>query len=263
MYFSTALASQTLMSVNRIWSTYNELNSVLDGVVAYLKEDTHYTDNYYGKEERKEHLIRCVSSLKDEVEKLSKLYPAENLHDIFLHTLSDIQNVHRLLSEFELEKIIFESGVNEKDPLQSRIAELNVFSLTSAIAEYIQTTTPLSGHQAKLVTSALVAQNPQAAIQQIFTFFEDYLRKRIGASPEIYGENLISAAFGKDGILKYGETPAEQLGVRNLFSGTYAVFRNPRMHRMIDDGQATVLAILTTVDLLIKIIDESKDVGHL
>ena len=263
MYLDTALASQTLMSVNRIWSTYSELNSVLDGVVAYLKEDAHYTDGYYGKEERKEHLIRCVISLRDEVEKLSQLYPAENLRDIFLQALSEIQDVYRLLSEFDLEKILFIPGVNEKDPLQSRIADLNFSGLTTAIAKYIQTTTPLSGHQAKLVTSALVAQNPQAAIQQIFTFFEDYLRKRIGANSELYGENLISAAFGKDGFLKYGETPAEQAGVRNLFSGAYAVFRNPRMHRMVNDEQATVLAILTTVDLLIKIIDEAKDVRHL
>jgi len=258
MYFGTALASQTLMSVNRIWGTYNELNSVLDGVVAYLKEDSHFTDGYYGKEERKEHLIRCASSLKDEVEILSQLYPAENLHDIFQQTLGDIQDVHRLLSEFDLEKVIFTNHA-----LQSRVADMNFFSLTSAIAEYIQTTTPLSGHQAKLVTSALVEQNPQAAIQQIFTIFEDHLRKQIGASSDLYGENLISAAYGKDGVLKYGETPAEQVGVRNLFSGTYAVFRNPRMHRMVIDEQATVLAILTTVDLLIKIIDESKVVGHL
>jgi hypothetical protein len=33
MYFSTMLASQTLMSVNDIWNAYNELNSVLDGII--------------------------------------------------------------------------------------------------------------------------------------------------------------------------------------------------------------------------------------
>lgn len=262
MYFSTILASQTLMCVNRLWSAYNELNSALYGAVTYLKEGEHNTDSYYGKEERKEHLISCVTSLKNEVEKLSQLYPIENLHDIFEHTLRNIQDVHHLLSEFELEEIIYISGVNAKDPLQSRIAELNIFSLLSSIAEYIQITTPLSGHQAKIVTSALVAQNPQAAIQQIFIIFEDCLRKRIGASPDVYGEGLINSAFGKDGFLKYGETPAEQTGTRNLFSGVYAVFRNPRMHRTVDEEQATVFAILTTVDLLIKIIDESEDVAH-
>jgi hypothetical protein len=260
MYFSTLLASQTLMSISQIWSSYNALNSVLSGVISYFTHDTHYTDDFYGEKERKEHLITCVSSLATEVEKLSQLYPAENLRDIFTKTSNDIQGIHHLLSEFDLKKIIYLPGINNNDALQSQINNLNIFSLSLAIAEHIQTTTPLSGLQAKLVTSALVEQNPQAAIQQIFTLFEDYLRKRIGKGSDTYGETLINAAFAKDGALKYGETPAEQMGVRNLFSGMYAVFRNPHMHRIVNEDQATVLAIITTVDLLIKIIDEAKDI---
>jgi uncharacterized protein (TIGR02391 family) len=129
----------------------------------------------------------------------------------------------------------------------------------SAISDYIRNTTPLSGRQAKLITCELVRQNQQAAIQQIFTLFEDCLRQRIGVGPELYGEQLISAAFGNKGVLTYGETPAEQAGIRNLLSGAYATFRNPRMHRMIEDNEGTTLAIITMVDLLINIIGEAQN----
>lgn len=260
MYLSTVLASQTLISVNHIWHTYNELNSVLNGLVGYFTEDTHYTDNVYGEKERKEHLIRCAHSLEAEVEKLSQLYPTEDLRDTFIKTLDDIQGIYRLLSKFDLKEIVYIKGINHSDALQSRIINLNIPGLVSAVAEHIQITTPLSGHQAKLITSALLEQNPQAAIQQIFILFEDHLRKRIGKGSDLYGEDLINAAFAKHGVLKYGETPAEQFGVRHLFSGVYAVFRNPHMHRIVDNDQATVLAIITTVDLLIKIIDDAEDI---
>lgn len=263
MYFSTTLAVQTLTSINRIWGTYNELCNVLNGVVSYLAsggdEALHDFEGYYGEEERKEHLVWCVGSLEEEVKELSHLYPAENLCDVFQRTLGEIQEIHRLLSEFELGQVVFVPGVSESsDALQSRVAELSIFHLAFVISEHIQSTTPLSGDQAGLVTSELVKQNPQAAIQQIFTLFEDRLRKRIGAGPDLYGESLINAAFGNKGVLAYGGTRAEQVGIRNLLSGAYATFRNPRMHRLMEDDEKTVRAIITLVDLLIKIVDEAK-----
>jgi len=44
-----------------------------------------------------------------------------------------------------------------------------------------------------------------------------------------------------------------------LLSGAYATFRNPRMHRLIEDNEQSIIAIITIVDLLIKIVDEAKD----
>ncbi len=262
MYLRTTLAAQTLASTNNIWGTCNELSSVLNGIASYLASGGDKANNfyqgYYGEKERKEHLVGCVCSLEEQVQRLSQLYPVKNLHSIFQRTLDEIQEIHRLLSEFELAEIV-STPENSQDALQSRVAELSISRLISSVSEHIQSTTPLSDQQTKLITPELVKQNSQAAVQQMFVLFEDCLRNRIGAGPELYGENLINKAFGKErGVLAYGETPAEQQGVRNLISGAYATFRNPRMHRLIKDDEETVLAIIALIDLLNKIVDEAK-----
>lgn len=259
MYCNTTLASDTLESINRLWGYYHWLYLQMEAASWYLSQggdDSHDSEFTPTKADRKEHLAKCSKPVEEEIRILSQLYPTETLQSTFQQALDSIKDIQRLLSEFDLSDILY-----SHDALHSRIAEFesDIDSIVSAITTYIQTTTPLSGHQAKLITSELIKKNPQAAIQQIFTLFEDRLRKRIGAPPEQFGENLINAAFGSHGILTYGETPAEQIGVRNLLAGAYATFRNPRMHRLIEDNQQTVIAIITIVDLLIKIVDGAKE----
>ena len=266
MYCNITLASDTVESINRVWNAYNWLYLNMEWTVLYLSQggdDTLDPDFSPTKVDRQKDLAECSKSIEKEIRILSRLYPAETLQSTFQQALESIQEIQRLLSEFDLSDILCVPGLkgSSNDALQSRLAEFesDIHSIVSAITNYIQTTTPLSGHQAKLITSELIKQNPQAAIQQIFTLFEDRLRKRIGATPGQYGENLINAAFGKQGILAYGETSAEQAGLRNLLSGAYATFRNPRMHRMMKDNDETVIAVITLVDWLIKIVDEAKD----
>lgn len=103
-----------------------------------------------------------------------------------------------------------------------------------------------------------VNSNPQSAIQQSFTIFEDYLRHKIGADVSVYGEDLINKAFGKEGELVYSDISAEQQGVRNLFSGTYATFRNPNMHRIIREDENRALAIISLIYLLFDLVNNSK-----
>lgn len=92
-----------------------------------------------------------------------------------------------------------------------------------------------------LATYAEVSKNPQSAIQQSFIIFEDYLRVKIGADASLYGEDLMNKAFGRDGFLIYSDVPAEQNGVRNLFSGFYATFRNPPHAPNNSDGRKSDL----------------------
>lgn len=111
---------------------------------------------------------------------------------------------------------------------------------------------------AKTIQRDMLAQNPQAAIEIAFTALEDRLRKRLGVGAEIYGEDLINLAFGKNGKLFYGEVANENRGVRNLFSGAYATYRNPRKHRIIEDDKQSSLAIIALIELLMRIIDEAN-----
>ncbi len=114
----------------------------------------------------------------------------------------------------------------------------------------------LASHQ---ITPELIAQNPQAAIEHAFTLFEDHLRSRLGVGPEVYGENLINLAFGQNGKLTHGTIESENKGVRNFVSGAYATFRNPRKHRVVQDDEQTTYAIITLVELLVQLVDDSKD----
>lgn len=109
------------------------------------------------------------------------------------------------------------------------------------------------------ITPTLIAQSPQAAIEHAFTLFEDHLRKRLNVGASAYGEALINLAFGKDGKLFYGETTSENRGVRNLLSGAYATYRNPRKHRVVEDDKESALAIIALIELLIHIVDSSSD----
>jgi len=118
------------------------------------------------------------------------------------------------------------------------------------------------GHLVKQITPELIASNPQAAIEHAFTLFEDHLRKRLNVGPEIYGDSLINLAFGQNARLIYSDIENENKGVRNLVSGAYATFRNPRKHRIIEDDEQTIFAIMKLIDLLFKIVDESKDNGN-
>lgn len=109
-----------------------------------------------------------------------------------------------------------------------------------------------------VITPELIAQNPQAAIEHAFTLFEDHLRNHLDVSSSIYGESLINLAFGQDGILSYSDIENENKGVRNLMSGVYATYRNPRKHRIVNDDKETALAIIALIELLIHIIDNSS-----
>lgn len=117
--------------------------------------------------------------------------------------------------------------------------------------------TYLARHQ---ITPELIAQNPQAAIENAFTHFEDRLRQRLCVGPEIYGDALINLAFNpQNGRLRYGAVVGEQQGLRNFVAGAYATFRNPRKHRIINDDQQNAQAIVSLVELLIRLVDEAEE----
>ncbi|GEM_PF-6450427 len=121
-----------------------------------------------------------------------------------------------------------------------------------------QTLYPFWNKLPSTLTYYRVLENPQSAIQHAFTYFEDYLRKRIDAGNDLFGDELINRAFGKNGKLIYSKIPAEQNGVRNLLSGAYATFRNPNMHRITESDENSVLAILSLLYTMFDIVEKSE-----
>lgn len=85
------------------------------------------------------------------------------------------------------------------------------------------------------ISSEMIENSPQAAIEHSFTVFEDHLRKKLGATPGDSAYDLINQAFAKKQRLIYSTVKNEQQGMRDLMSGANAVFRNPRKHQIIED----------------------------
>jgi uncharacterized protein (TIGR02391 family) len=83
------------------------------------------------------------------------------------------------------------------------------------------------------------------------------VRKLGGYSDDDHGVALINKAFGKGGALRDNDaTEGEQEGMRALFAGAYAVFRNPAGHREVDyDNPAEAAEAAQTASLLMRILD--------
>ena len=87
------------------------------------------------------------------------------------------------------------------------------------------------------------------AIVTAFKYLDNHLQKLTGASAyEFYGEELINHAFApKNGVLQIGTDPNEQVGLRNLFSGANAIFRNPSAHRFNQHDPFFAAAVVAMV----------------
>jgi hypothetical protein len=78
--------------------------------------------------------------------------------------------------------------------------------------------------------------NPQAAIENAFTHFEDHLLKRVSGDSNLYGNRLIKSAYeGEKSKLIYKYDGKDYTAhLNNLMSGAYSIFRNPRHHKIVE-----------------------------
>ena len=185
-----------------------------------------------------------------------------NLYTLTLKAYSrmayDALTSEGILKNWRKESIV--QALTAAFPMRKPAIDIEVIgSFANSRLETVAKISPQSKALIERVSPELVKNNPQAAIEHAFTVFEDYLRQRIGAGPEIYGQNLINQAFGKNGILIFSSIENEDNGVRNLMAGAYATFRNPRKHRIIEDDISTALSILSLVDLMIRMIDNAQN----
>jgi hypothetical protein len=113
----------------------------------------------------------------------------------------------------------------------------------------------------KKVSREIRIQNPQAAIENAFTHLEDHLLKRLSGDSNLYSNKLIRTAYdGEKSRLVYksdGKDYTEHL--YHLMSGAYSIFRNPRHHKIIEDGEQKAAAIISLVELLIEFVDSSDE----
>jgi hypothetical protein len=137
-----------------------------------------------------------------------------------------------------------------------------IWVLPAAITSLIRD--DLSKERARLskeVSREIRIQNPQAAIANAFTHFEDHLLKRLSGDSKLYGNKLIKAAYEgeKSKLVFKFDGKDYTVHLNNLISGAYSIFRNPRHHKIIEDDEQKAQAIISLAELLIEFVDASEE----
>jgi len=106
----------------------------------------------------------------------------------------------------------------------------------------------------KLVDDLFRHQQYEAAVTTAFKYLDEHLQKLLKVPPhKYYGEDLVNLAFAPNsGALQLNTHPNEQLGLRNLFSGAYAYFRNPTAHRFVEYDEFSAQSIIAMIALIAK-----------
>jgi len=86
------------------------------------------------------------------------------------------------------------------------------------------------------------------------------VRKLTRLGNEVVGVDLMNRAFGRGGpLVDPHADKGEQEGMRALFAGAYAVFRNPSGHREVDYDDVTEAAeAVQTASLLMRLLDRAE-----
>jgi len=113
----------------------------------------------------------------------------------------------------------------------------------------------------KKVSREIRILNPQAAVQNAFMHFEDHLLKRLSGDSKLYSKRLIKAAYeGENSKLVFRSDSKDYTeDLFHLMSGAYAIFRNPRQHKIIEDDEQKAQALISLAELLIEFVDDSEE----
>lgn len=98
------------------------------------------------------------------------------------------------------------------------------------------------------------------AVRSAFVLLEERLRAAVDREG-VTGTNLANYAFSENGPLGklITQNPAEREGLREIFSGSFKLFRNPTAHGVVEYTAAEGRAILGLVDLLLALLKRAGD----
>lgn len=196
----------------------------------YVKGYRFLQDHYEHLWDTDEHIpsdwqLKSILSLKKAIEAALRAKP---------FTSTQIQRIAALIKTFQ---------ENDEGAFRKMFVERQV--------EYDQKNYYPSG-LSEAVRDLLANDKTDEAFVTAFKYLDKHLQKLTGASPyEHYGEDLVNYAFApKTGVLQMGTDPNEQQGIRNLFSGANAIFRNPSAHRFNDHDPFFAAAVVAMVAAL-------------
>lgn len=237
------------------------------GILSYLDamEPVGYEDGKDSPEELQGHfsyIEEHAQAIKEQVILLADFFEFQDQNLSKNLVLEAIENIVYLKLWTESHEKWINHVIEMDNALMERVDYLrnSIINFIFQIKTRIQVDIPISFQMldSNKLTLDDIKRNPQAPVQHAFTLLETQIRNKINASSDLIGEALINAAFGNNGCLIYGETPAEQLGVRNFVSGAYATFRNPRMHRKVENNEHEALQLLAMVDLIMVMVEKAR-----
>lgn len=243
------------------------IHEIRNGIEYFLSSDKSYREKYSLLD-----LDKNIQTIIKTLENLSKLYldkpPSKTIKKAeseAMKSLEALENIFALYKEIPaLYKFLEFTRWRKKEnssfsTLKKVVEQLEIATKNALkeIAEYTTETIPIdvSAQISSHINYHQIRKSPQSAIQLAFTVFEENLRNKLCVGSDIYGEELINQAFGKNGQLLFSQIPNEQMGFRNLISGFYATFRNSRMHRLSGDDENASLITVLFIDLLLQMVN--------
>lgn len=99
-----------------------------------------------------------------------------------------------------------------------------------------------------------------SAVRKAFVVLKNRAVKKYNAPPNKDGEDLVNYLFsGKSGKIQIDSDEKKQNAFRDLCSSLFRVFRNQYAHNLVEDPQYVTEAILATVNMILKIMDENLE----
>lgn len=116
----------------------------------------------------------------------------------------------------------------------------------------------------EIIEKCINKRDAEDVVTSAFRILEERIRAKIGASPDLYGADLVNEAFNpKNGKLVLGKTIAEQEGLFHLYRGSILFLRNPPSHRFVTEySDFEIFEIVVLVNLLLNILEKCQPRQH-
>jgi hypothetical protein len=96
-----------------------------------------------------------------------------------------------------------------------------------------------------------------SAVRKAFIVFKERAITKFSLPSNLDGEPLVNKLFASDGgKIKVDDDISKRKAFRDYCSGLFGYFRNSYAHNMIDNPEYSADAVLTAINMLLKIVDE-------
>lgn len=184
-----------------------------------------------------------INLFENKLQELMKLFPQINSSGIRRH-LHFVKNYTKEYGKYNLNDII----------------KSDIPNIKKAYYEHLKKFSHLDGELRMKCENLLVNGEFDSAIRKAFIVIKDRAVKLYNAPMDMDGEDLVNYLFSRgSGKIKIDNDEKKQTAFRDFCSSLFRVFRNQYAHNLVEGPQYVTEAILATVNMILKIMDEKLD----